>query len=58
MEVLPAFCPDSAGAREERDEEPVRTQNDPRLRRVNTSSHHPSKKIQGCRLESISTLIL
>ena len=57
MEVLPAFRPHSAGAREERDAEPVRAEDDPRLCRVNTSAHHPGENKQRFRLVYISTLI-
>ena len=40
MALLPAVCPDPAGARQEGDAEPLRPQDDPRLRRVHTPPCH------------------
>ena len=40
LAVLPAVRSDPAGAREAGDEEPLRPQDDPRLRGVYASTHH------------------
>lgn len=49
MAVLPPVCSDPAGAREEGDAEPLRTQDDSRVRGVYASADHPGGDCQGDR---------